>query len=159
MKRASFNIAPISLGLILAGCSENHTRAVDELALVEIDFAMASGLETGKGDCVIVEDLGEAEIADLLLMRVGEKQMDKLLVLIDRYGLEDPVGEHGVGEFADPDLQDGSENHLRGFLRELGLLDITHEPAYLSQEAYDAIIGGAHHPDGPGYGASNGNGH
>ena len=77
-------------------------------------------------------EVDEQEIADLLWMREEEKlardvyltlgemwdlpvftqisqseqhHMDSVLVLLDRYGLEDPVGDNEVGVFTNPDLQ------------------------------------------------------
>ena len=77
-------------------------------------------------------EVDEQEIADLLWMREEEKlardvyttlgeqwglpvfsniarseqtHMDAVLVLLDRYGVEDPVGDNPVGVFTDPELQ------------------------------------------------------
>ena len=79
------------------------------------------------------EELSDVEVAALLKMREEEKlardvyiamyekwnqnvfnniskseqrHMDAILCLINKYGLEDPVGDNGIGEFEDSGLQD-----------------------------------------------------
>ena len=79
-----------------------------------------------------VDDVDEQEVANLLWIREEEKlardvyitlgdmwdlpvfnnisqaeqqHMDALGVLLDRYGIQDPVGDNGVGVFTDPELQ------------------------------------------------------
>lgn len=116
-------------------------------------------------------------------------------LLVDKYGLVDPVTDDATGAFTDPDvlalyqsflaqgddsvtaalaagagtqemtimdlaagleatdnrdvecvflnLQKGSRNHLRRLVDLLGSRDVTYVPAYLSPEAFDAIIDGA----------------
>lgn len=230
MKRALLATAIITLALILAGCSNNPTSTLEEPQALDLVLDMNSGIETGKYNSQVL-DLSEQEAADLIFMREEEKlardvyltffdsygevifssiaaseqnHMDKMLVLINRYGLEDPVGDNGLGVFDNPELQalyedliaqgsadleaalrvggaieeidildldeaiaaathadiirvygnlqKGSENHLRGFVRELGLMDIIYVPLYLSQEAYDAIIEGSSGHGGHGHG-------
>ena len=39
------------------------------------------------------------------ISRSEQSHMDAVLTLLDRYDIADPVGDNGVGEFTDPDLQ------------------------------------------------------
>ncbi len=41
-------------------------------------------------------------------------------------------------------LEQGSENHLRAFVRNLDRLGVTYTPTYLSAEEYESIIGSSH---------------
>jgi hypothetical protein len=91
--------------------------------------------KTGAGRAILglpAGELDETETADLLHMREEEKlardvyialaekwqlrifrniakseqkHMDALLLLLDKYGIEDPVGDNAVGTFTDADLQ------------------------------------------------------
>ncbi len=90
------------------------------------------GTPGGEMDLPPAGTVDDQEIEDLLWMREEEKlardvyltlaeqwdvavftnisqseqqHMDAVAVLLERYGLEDPVGENGVGEFTNPELQ------------------------------------------------------
>lgn len=52
-------------------------------------------------------------------------------------------------------LLQGSENHMRGFVRNLEALGETYTPQYISEEEYEAILAGS---NGQGYGNGYGNG-
>jgi hypothetical protein len=233
MKRAVLVITFTALALILAGCSETPTSTSDtDLAVSDLVILAAQG---PGGGGIIIEDLSEEEAAGLIFMREEEKlardvyltffdlhatgifetiaaseqvHMDRILGLLTRYELEDPVGDNGIGVFSNTELQElydaliaqgssdlieallvggaieeidildlveyidgtdhadiarvygrllsGSENHLRGFVRELDLLGVTYEPQFLSQEAYDEIIGGSSGHQGPSHGHGHG---
>ena len=45
-------------------------------------------------------------------------------------------------------LMRGSRNHLRAFVRNLSMRDITYKPQYLSQKEYDEIINSPNEPGG-----------
>lgn len=168
-----------------------------------------------------VQDLSDAEAEALLFMREEEKlardvyntlneqwqspvfanierseqrHMDAIFCLIQKYGLEDPVGDNGKGVFQHVALQElyqsltaqgaqslkdalivgatiegldisdlmghledaeidnddlqavfnelarGSRNHLRAFVRQLGILGETYQVQYIDQETFDYII-------------------
>ena len=121
-----------------------------------------------------------------------QRHMDSIKKLIDKYYLNDPVGDNSIGVFTDDNLQnlydslilqgsqsmtdalkvgavieeidiidiskyleksdewminrvynnliDGSENHLRAFVKELSMQGISYEPQYLSVEEFNDII-------------------
>ena len=121
-----------------------------------------------------------------------QQHMDSIKRIIDRYMLDDPVGDNGFGEFTDQSLQDlynaliaqgsqslidalqvgaaieeidildikeyieisdewminriygnlldGSENHLRAFVKELTMQGVTYQPQYLDEETFNDII-------------------
>lgn len=170
-------------------------------------------------DSIPMQDLDQEEIDEILFMREEEKlardvylklyeiwgkkvfqniaeseqqHMDAILLLIERYDLDDPADGNSIGEFTNPDLQElyntliergsqsieealivgtnieeidiidldnaiimtdnddltkvfdslrkGSENHLRGFVKNLERLGIDYTPQFLNQELYDEII-------------------
>ena len=146
----------------------------------------------------IFENISQAE----------QRHLDRMGMLVRRYGLEDPVTDDTVGAFtnvelrglytqlvkrgstseidalrvgasieeldirdirlmrkhtSDPDALDafaklecGSRNHLRAFLRQLTARGVTFVPAYLSQDAVDAIVAGPHERCGQGGGKGRG---
>jgi hypothetical protein len=121
-----------------------------------------------------------------------QKHMDSIKRIIERYGLNDPVGENGIGEFTNDFLQDlynalvgqgsqtiiealrvgaaieeidildiqeylevtdewmidriynnlldGSENHLRAFVKELSMQGEVYQPQYLDENTFNEII-------------------
>ena len=128
--------------------------------------------------------------------------MNAVKFLLDRYNLEDPVGDNPIGVFTNTELQElynnliaqgnvsgeaalrvgaaieeidildlferiegaqeyadivwiyshlenGSENHLRAFVRNLAVMGVTYEPQYLDEETYENIINGGHIPPVP----------
>lgn len=122
-----------------------------------------------------------------------QSHMDAIKTLLDRYAIEDPVSNNGIGVFVNEDLQNlydalieqgsvsaeaalevggiieevdildlkeyltgvdgnwditrvyanlerGSENHLRAYVKNLRRLGIVYEPHYLDQQTFDDII-------------------
>ncbi len=127
------------------------------------------------------------------ISRSEQAHMNSVLRLLNIYGVEDPVGDNGVGVFTNPDLQtlynalieqgstsiiealkvggaieeidildlferieltsdypvitrvfthleNGSEHHLRAFVRNLSFRGVTYEPQYLDEDTYNDII-------------------
>ena len=134
------------LSLLLTNCSssvepETQTLMTSEAAVSAADLSsVISGME--------LEDLSDAEIEGLLYMREEEKlardvylkffelygsavfsniaageqrHTDAVKLLIDRYGLTDPVSEDVQGQFVNTDLQD-LYNTLIG-MGEISLID------------------------------------
>lgn len=173
-------------------------------------------------DGMPIEDLSAGEEAGLLFMREEEKlahdvyirlyelwnrpifdniasseqtHTEAVQLLLERYNLQDPVGDNGPGVFVDTSLQQlydqlvargrqsleqairvgaaieeidildlqneldnivdnqdvtlvygnlqkGSRNHLRAFVRNMDNIGIVYVPEYLTQEYYDLIIAG-----------------
>ncbi len=136
------------------------------------------------------------------ISRSEQVHMNAVKFLLDRYNLEDPVGDNPIGVFTNTELQElynnlvaqgnvsgeaalrvgaaieeidildlferiegaqeyadivwiyshlenGSENHLRAFVRNLAVMGVTYEPQYLDEETYDNIINGGHIPPVP----------
>ena len=125
------------------------------------------------------------------IARAETIHMEAVKALLDRHGIDDPVGDNAVGVFTDPaiqalyddlvaegrtsrvaamtvgarieeldisdlrerttttqdialvyaELERGSENHLRAFVRNLDRLGETYAPIYLSVDEFDAIVG------------------
>ena len=225
MKRIKTIAVMVAAGaLFFTSCSE--TERIDEsLALADKSVELAAICQDS---CTFDEELTDADIEGLLLMREEEKlahdvymhfygvygqqlflnianseqsHMDAVLVLLDGYGIEDPVLD-GEGVFAneelsalynsliekgsvsltealtvgatieDLDIKDlqtwldgtensdiirvyenllkGSENHMRGFVRNLEALNGSYVPQYISVEEYDAILAAS---NSMGYGA------
>jgi hypothetical protein len=140
------------------------------------------------------------------IARAETVHMAAVKTLLDRHGIDDPVGDNPVGVFTDPaiqalhdelvaqgrtsrvaamtvgarieeldisdlrerttttpditlvyeELERGSENHLRAFVRNLDRLGESYAPTYLSTEEFDAIIGSG--TDSRATGDRNGNG-
>ena len=187
------------------------------LTLLSITIIIMSSLTSASAGST---DLSDEEINGILFMREEEKlardvylkfaelydniaifsniasseqrHMDSIKKLIDRYGLDDPVGDNSIGVFTDDSLQnlydslilqgsvslidalkvgsaieeidiidiskyleqndewminrvynnllDGSENHLKAFVKELSMQGFTYEPQYLSIEEFNDII-------------------
>jgi hypothetical protein len=212
-------IAALAMVLFIAGCSNDATSPPIQ-ANDQGDLLSAEELKAFFGRLPAGVP-GEEEIADLTFMREEEKlafdvytvlfdqyglpifsniaaselnHTEAVLRLLDRYGLEDPVGDNGPGEFVNEDLQalygnlvdsgsqsltnallaglaieeidildleaalartelreilqvygnllDGSQDHLRAFVgvyeSETGEVYV---PRWLSQDAYDEILG------------------
>jgi len=214
-------IAATAVALLLAGCSNDSTSppipADVQGTQLSVDELKANPARIPAGVP------GEVEIADMIFMREEEKlafdvytnlfgqyglpvfsnisaaelnHTEAILRLLDRYGLEDPVGDNGPGEFFNQNLQalyndlvdsgsqslsnallaglaieeidildlenaltrtelreilqvygnllDGSQNHLRAFVAvyELETGEV-YVPRWLSQDAYDEILGGS----------------
>ena len=123
-------IVMVAMAVLIAGCSDDSTSPespanVDNgiLSTEEIKAALSR---------IPVGEPSDEEIADLLFMREEEKlahdvytvlygqydleiftkiaaselkHTDAVKMLLDRYGLEDPVGDNGPGEFTNEDLQ------------------------------------------------------
>ena len=102
---------------------------------------------------------------DQLIVQGSQSLKDALLVgaaieEIDILDLEKHIAQTDNEDinFVYENLIDGSENHLRGFVRVLGnQAGAVYSPQYLTQEQYDAIIQGASGP-GNGIGGQNGQG-
>jgi len=110
----------LSLSILLSGCSEDpanlQTNAADP-ALKSLEDGELSDVETH--DLLWVRE--EEKLARDVYIVMGEiygltvfaniqlseqAHMDAMLGLLNTYGLEDPVGDNGVGEFSDHHLQD-----------------------------------------------------
>ena len=146
-----------AMAILIAGCSDDSTSpqspaGVDNgiLSTEEIKAAL---------DRMPVGEPSEEEIADLLFMREEEKlahdvytvmyglydleiftkiaaselkHTDAIKMLLDRYGLEDPVGDNGPGEFTNEDLQtlynelieSGSQSQTEALLAGLAIEEI-----------------------------------
>ena len=123
-------IVAMAVAVLIAGCSDDSTDLQspadihgDILSTDEIKAALAR---------IPVGNPGEEEIADLLFMREEEKlahdvytvlydqygqqiftnisdseqkHTDAIKMLLDRFGLEDPVGDNDLGVFTNEDLQ------------------------------------------------------
>ena len=123
-------IVAMAMAVLIVGCGDDSTNLQspanihgDILSTDEIKEALAR---------IPVGEPGEEEIADLLFMREEEKlahdvytvlydqygqqiftnisdseqkHTDAMLLLLDRYGLEDPVGDNDLGVFINEDLQ------------------------------------------------------
>lgn len=132
-------------------------------------------------------EVDDQEIADLLWMREEEKlardvyltlgeqwdlqvftnisqseqqHMDAIAELLDRYDIEDPVGDNGVGEFTNPELQDlydqlieqGSQSEedallVGGAIEEIDILDLEKAMADTDnadiQQVYQSLMSGS----------------
>ncbi len=123
-------IVALAMAVFIAGCSDDSMN-LQSPTDVRGDILSAEELESALAK-IPVGDPGEEEIADLFFMREEEKlaydvytelfdqygqkiftniasselkHTDAIKVLLDRYGLEDPVGINGPGEFTNEDLQ------------------------------------------------------
>ncbi len=215
MKKQTLNLSIISFLLLLAfgftACgtsSEPTSSSLDALSKYDPETQAVWG------------DISDEEEAGLIFMREEEKlardvyttfytqfglrvfnniskseqsHMDAIKTLLDRYTIEDPVGDNGIGVFVNEDLQNlydalieqgsvsaeaalevggiieevdildlkeyltgvdgnwditrvytnlelGSENHLRAFVKNLQRLGVVYEPHYLDQQTFDDII-------------------
>ncbi len=115
--------------LMVTGCSESQSteatlpmntgesvlltaQAITALPMIDTMTAeIAEGLIFMREEEKVARDVYEA-LAKLWNLRVlqnisvsEQRHMDALKVLIDRYGLEDPVSENARGVFVNPDLQ------------------------------------------------------
>ena len=179
-------IVAMAMAVLIAGCSDDSTNPQspanihgDLLSTEEIKAALAA---------IPVGEPGEEEIADLLFMREEEKlahdvytvlyaqysqqiftkisdseqiHTDAIMLLLDRYELEDPVGDNDLGVFTNEDLQtlynglieSGSQSLTEAFLvglaiEEIDILDLeeamagTELPAILL--VYENLLKGSH---------------
>jgi hypothetical protein len=121
----------VALALLISGCSQEVTNPETPL-LSEDKAASLEGADEALA-LVVVKEPTEAEITDLLFIREEEKMardvyivlgdlfgqtifanislseqrhMDSVLVILDRYLIEDPVGENEVGVFVDQVVQE-----------------------------------------------------
>ena len=123
-------IVAMAMAVIVAGCSDNSTSpqtpAENQGNILSTDDIKAALSKTPVGDP------GEEEITDLNFMREEEKlahdvytvlydqyglkiftkisdseqnHTDAIKLLLDRFGLDDPVGNNGLGVFSNEDLQ------------------------------------------------------
>ncbi len=169
-------IIAMAMAVFIAGCSDNSTSPQSPagiqdgiLSIDEIKAAL---------DRIPVGDPGEEEIAALIFMREEEKlahdvytamydqyglkifvniaaselkHTEAIKMLLDRYGLEDPVGENGPGEFTNEDLQtlyndlieSGSQSLIDALLvglaiEEIDILDL--EEAMAGTELPDLLM-------------------
>jgi len=110
----------LSLSILLSGCSEDpanlQTNAGDPV-LKSLEDGQLSDAEShdllwvreeeklARDVYIVMEDLyGLTVFANIQLSE--QTHMDAMLGLLNTYGLEDPVGDNGVGEFSDHHLQD-----------------------------------------------------
>ena len=123
-------IAMVAMAVLVAGCSDDSTSP-QSAADVENGILSTEELKAALSRIPVGEP-GDDEIADLLFMREEEKlahdvytvlfeqygqkiftniaaseqkHTDAILMLLDRYGQEDPVGDNGPGVFTNEDLQ------------------------------------------------------
>lgn len=123
-------IVTLVMTAFMAGCSDDSTSPRTP-ADVNGDILSTEELKAAL-DRIPTGQPGEEEIADLLFMREEEKlahdvynvlydqygqkiftniaaselkHSEAVLLLVDRFGLEDPVGENGPGVFTNEDLQ------------------------------------------------------
>ncbi len=169
-------IIMMTTAVFIAGCNDDASRLQspadihgDILTTEEIKAALAR---------IPVGEIGEEEIADLLFMREEEKlahdvytvlfdqygqkiftniaaselkHTEAVKMLLDRYGLEDPVGDNGPGVFSNEDLQtlyndlieSGSQSLTDAFLvglaiEEIDILDL--EEAMAGTELLDILL-------------------
>jgi len=179
-------IVMIAMAALIAGCSDNATSPQTTndvqgniLSTEELKAALSK---------IPVGNPSEEEIADLIFMREEEKlahdvytvlfdqyglqiftniaaseqkHTDAIMLLLDRFGLEDPVGDNGPGEFSNEDLQtlyndlidSGSQSITDALLvglaiEEIDILDLeealagTELPAIL--KVYGNLLSGSH---------------
>ncbi len=120
---------------LLTGCNDSsdplaQNAVAADLAADAVDADMTGTI--GTIDTIEPGDLTDEDAASLVFMREEEKlardvyltlgglydlrvfqniavseqrHMDAVAVLLERYGLEDPVGDNGVGKFVNEDLQ------------------------------------------------------
>jgi len=123
-------IVMIAMAALIAGCSDDSTSPQTP-ADVQGNILSTEELKAALNRIPVGEP-GEEEITDLIFMREEEKlahdvynvlydqygltiftniaaselkHTDAIKLLLDRYGLEDPVGDNGPGEFTNEDLQ------------------------------------------------------
>jgi len=123
-------IVMIAMAALIAGCSDDSTSPQTP-ADVQGNILSTEELKAALNRIPVGEP-SEEEIADLIFMREEEKlahdvynvlydqyglaifsniaaselkHTDAIKLLLDRYGLEDPVGDNGPGEFTNEDLQ------------------------------------------------------
>jgi len=123
-------IVMIATAALIAGCSDDSTSP-QAPADVQGNILSTEELKAALNRIPVGEP-SEEEIADLIFMREEEKlahdvynvlfdqyglkifsniaaselkHTDAIKLLLDRYGLEDPVGDNGPGEFTNEDLQ------------------------------------------------------
>ncbi len=128
MRRTLTLVAALALAFVLAGC--NSDTAVSDVSTATTDLDTEAVKSTLDG--IDVGEPTDADIASMLQMREEEKlardvyltlgeqwgvvvfariatseqmHMDAMALLLDRYGLEDPVGEDVRGQFVDEKLQ------------------------------------------------------
>ncbi len=216
---ATVVVTALTIAVLISGCSDDSANPQSPTN-IQGDILSTEELKAAL-DRIPVGEPSEEEIADLLFMREEEKlahdvytvlyeqyglqiftniaaseqkHTDAILMLLDRFGQEDPVGDNGPGEFSNEDLQTlyndlidsgsqsltdallvglaieeidildleeaiartelpsilmvygnllkGSHNHLRAFVRVYeSQTGEVYEPRWLSQEAYDEILG------------------
>ena len=123
-------IVMMAMAVLVAGCSDDSTSP-QSAADVQGDIMSTEDIKAALSRIPVGEPSDE-EIADLLYMREEEKlahdvytalyeqyelkiftniaaselkHTDAMLLLLDRFGLEDPVGDNGPGVFINEDLQ------------------------------------------------------
>ncbi len=166
------------LSIMVVSCSEDAVTAPDDYASnnSEMSAEMQSLI-----DAIEITDLDDDETAELLFMREEEKlardvyrylytkwnqrtfnnisksenqHMSALLVLINRYGLTDPVGSNADGVFSDPNLQSlynsliaaGSVSLVEGLkvgaaIEEIDIIDLDEAIAATDNEDFKLIYG------------------
>ena len=128
--QATTLIVVLAMTVLIAGCNDD-SKNPQSPADIQGDILTTEELEDTLAD-IPVGDPGEDEIADLRFMREEEKlaydvytelygqyglkiftnissselrHTEAVELLLDRYGLEDPVGDNGPGVFTNEDLQ------------------------------------------------------
>ncbi len=123
-------IIMMAIAVLIAGCSDDSTSP-QSTADVDNGILSTEELKAALSRMPVGEPSDE-EIADLLFMREEEKlahdvytvmygqydleiftkiaaseqkHTDAIMMLLDRFGQEDPVGDNGPGEFTNEDLQ------------------------------------------------------
>lgn len=127
----------------IAASEQTHTEAV-LLLLEKYDLTdpvgdNAVGVFVNTDLQAIYDDLlAQGNLSEIEALKVGAvvEEID-ILDLADQ--LSNTVDNQDI-ELVYTNLQTGSRNHLRAFVRNLAARGITYEPAYLSQEDYDDII-------------------
>jgi len=179
-------IVMIAMAALIAGCSDDSTSPQTP-ADVQGNILSTEELKAALNRIPVGEP-GDEEIADLIFVREEEKlahdvynvlydqyglnifanianselkHTDAIKLLLDRYGLDDPVGDNGPGEFTNEDLQtlyndlidSGSQSLTDALLvglaiEEIDILDLeeamarTELPAIL--KVYGNLLNGSH---------------
>jgi len=179
-------IVMMALAVLVAGCSDDSTSP-QSAADVQGDIMSTEEIKAALSRIPVGEP-GDEEIADLLFMREEEKlahdvytvlyeqygqkiftniaaselkHTEAILLLLNRYGLEDPVGDNGPGVFTNEDLQNlynelvesGSQSLTNALLvglaiEEIDILDLEEAMAGTELQAilmvYGNLLKGSH---------------
>ncbi|MEZ5225926.1 MAG: DUF2202 domain-containing protein [Acidimicrobiales bacterium] len=100
----------------------------------------ATTLAVGEFSDPVLQSLYDDLVARGLVSEVEALMVGALIEELDIEDLRDRASTNADIALVYAELERGSRNHLRAFVRQLDRVGVDYEPVYLDPDAYDAIV-------------------